>query len=63
MTIRNIAFRWLVLCDKYGKKTEPSLEVKIDNEDGEGVWEDVDYVEMKEWEYYGTERKDIKKGG
>jgi hypothetical protein len=31
-----IHFRWLVLCDEHGKKTEPSLQVKIHNEEGEG---------------------------
>ncbi len=48
--------RWLVLCNENGVKTEPALQYKESEED---IWEDIDYEEMKTWEYYGTERKDI----
>ena len=46
--------RWIVLCDKNGRKTKPDLQFW--NEDDE-IWEDVPYVEMKTWEY-DPKRKD-----
>lgn len=47
----NMKLRWFVVCNKYGRKTEPSLQVW--NEDDK-IWETIPYVECKEWEedYY-----------
>jgi len=39
--------RFLILCDKNGVKSEPSLQV-FDEDFG---WEDVPIEEMKTWEY------------
>jgi hypothetical protein len=47
--------RWLVLCNENGVKTAPILQY-LDND---GKWQDVDYVEMKTWEYE-EERRNIR---
>lgn len=39
--------RWLVWCDENGRKTEPVLQYKPYDE---ALWEDVEYVELKEWD-------------
>ena len=37
--------RWLIICDKYGQKTEPMLQFKEDDDTNMWGWE---YVETKE---------------
>jgi len=38
-------FRWHVLCDEHGQKTEPELQMWTD----EGGWHAVEYVEEKSY--------------
>jgi hypothetical protein len=45
--------RWLILCDRNGRKTEPILQI-WDNDNGR--WLDIDTVEIKEWTYDPRER-------
>ncbi len=40
-------FRWLVLCNKHGKKTVPVLQWRMDSMLN---WKDVPMEEFKDWQ-------------